>query len=148
MQSRYKKIRKKIPLHLCPTTISKGHIYNKKAGLQSCCSAFWGSGIAFVTNSNTVAHAVRIYYLGTRFRAYTYTHTIGILVSQCFVTFNEIYQISECQNKARKTLFYHVLYPSALIGHFPDVDYTKNFIPRSAITEYGAKVHKKNDIRK
>ena len=42
--------------------------------------------------------------IGTRLCAYVYIHTIGILVSQCFVTFNEIYQISECQNKARKTL--------------------------------------------
>ena len=35
-------------------------------------------------NSNTEAHAVHI-YKGTRTRVYMYIHTIGILVSQCFV---------------------------------------------------------------
>ena len=54
---RYKKIQKDMIFVPMPYYgISIGHIYNKKAGLQSCCSA----GIAFVTNSNTVAHAVYI----------------------------------------------------------------------------------------
>ena len=30
---------------------SRKHIYKNKAGLQSCCSAYRGSGKAFVTNS-------------------------------------------------------------------------------------------------
>ena len=42
--------------------LSFNRTYNKKAGLQSCCSTHLGSGIAFVTNSNTVAHAAYIIY--------------------------------------------------------------------------------------
>ena len=60
-KKRYKKIQKDMIFVPMPYYgISIGHIYNKKAGLQSCCSANRGSGIAFVTNSNTVAHAVYI----------------------------------------------------------------------------------------
>ena len=70
---------------------SRKHIYKQKAGQPSCRSAYRKSVELFVTYSNTEAHVV-------------YTQTIGILVSQCLVTF-EIYQISICQNKARKTLF-------------------------------------------
>ena len=47
MRNRYKKIRKNSFPHLCQTTISKGHIYNKKAGLHYCRSTYRGSGIAF-----------------------------------------------------------------------------------------------------
>ena len=42
--------------------LSFNRTYNKKAGLHYCRSTHLGSGIAFVTNSNTVAHAVRIIY--------------------------------------------------------------------------------------
>ena len=48
---------------------SRKPTYKKKAGLQSCCSANRGSGIAFVTNSNTVAHAVYIIKVRARMRA-------------------------------------------------------------------------------
>ena len=45
---RYKKIQKDMIFVPMPYYgISIGHIYNKKAGLQSCCSANRGSGIAF-----------------------------------------------------------------------------------------------------
>ena len=84
---RYKKIQKDMIFVPMPNRISIRHnkkadrclrsAYKlhmdaiKKAGLHYCRSTHLGSGIAFVTNSNTVAHAV---YLIIMNDAYAYAH--------------------------------------------------------------------------
>ena len=67
---------------------SRKHIYKKKAGLHYCRSTYRGSGIAFRYKQQHRSPR-RTYILlekYTQLRAHTYIHTIGILVSQCFVT--------------------------------------------------------------
>ena len=82
--------------------LSFNRTYNKKAGLHYCRSTYRGSGIAFRYKQQHRSPR-RMYNIirYTQTRAYTYIHTIGILVSQCFVTLYEIYQIPVSQNKAR-----------------------------------------------
>jgi hypothetical protein len=60
--------------------------------------------LPFVTNSNTVAHAICICIT---LIAHAKIHTIGILVSQCFVTVN-LPDSNEPKHSAFKTLFFNI----------------------------------------
>ena len=98
-------------------------------------------------NSNTVAHAVCILYNkvhATRVRIYTYHRHL----SAAMFWILRIYQIQMSQNKARKTLFimsvsHHTYWTLPRRGL-----YKKCTNPRSAITEYAAKLLQKFDICK
>ena len=97
--------------------------YTKKAGPQYCCSACWGSGVAFLPKQQHWAHAICIWYThnGARIQLYT---TWASCVAMFWVII-EIYQISTSQNKARKTLslvichrFFTLSVPAIWIAQF------------------------------
>ena len=72
-----------------------------KVGLQCCCSADRGSGIACKPEQTTLSP--RCMYIYTK-NVYQNTHYGHLSVALLWAYF-EIYQISIGQNKARKTLF-------------------------------------------
>ena len=73
----------------------------QKAGLQCCCSATQGSGIAL--NSEQTTLSPRRMYIYTRTGVQKYIHRASRVTLLWLSLW--IYQIPVCQNKARKTLF-------------------------------------------
>ena len=105
--------------------------------------------LPFVKNSNTVAHAACILYNKvhtlTRIHVYTYHRHLSVAMFCNILKFTR-FRLTKTKRVRRYSL---CPYPTTLIGHFPDVDYTKKCTnPRSVITEYAAKLLQKFDICK
>ena len=80
----------------------------------------------FYPNSNTEAHAVRILYYkvhATRVHVYTYHRHLSVAMSWIKILKFTRFRLTKTKRVRRYSL---CPYPTTLIGHFPDVDYTKN----------------------
>ena len=81
--------------------------------------------LPFVKNSNTVAHAACILYNkvhATRVHVYTYHRHLSVAMFCNVLKFTR-FRLTKTKRVRRYSL---CPYPTTLIGHFPDVDYTKN----------------------
>jgi len=82
--------------------------------------------LPFYLNSNTVAHAACILYNkvhATRVRINTYHRHLSVAMSWIKILKFTRFRLTKTKRVRRYSL---CPYPTTLIGHFPDVDYTKN----------------------
>ena len=156
IQKIQKDTKKTLPSYLCMFTKGKqkkkrsfkdwSPLKKMKAGLQSCRSTYRGSGIAFRYKQQH--RSPRRTYNIIKVRALARTciniHTIGILVSHCFVTL--LWNLPDfCKSKqsAFKTLFHNVRTPP----HLMDISRREHYKKCNATKhddKYGCKITTKN----
>ena len=116
---------------------------HKKAGLQSCCSANSGSGIASIPNKqHRSPRRMYIIYKVRDMRTRCIYTPEDILVSQCFGIY-EFTRFELAKTKRLRRLLNMSCTPSHAKEHTPSA-----WADTAKLLFCAAKLHKKNDIRK